>query len=138
MSSSPSPTHIESITSTDATRGSSVFTPSPFDPYMLVRQAYSPTALDTESEPLEASLKIADPQPLSLTSAPPSPDYTPVTPYTNDESKPFKTFETRVTSPHFTTSPADSTSPPSSPRPPLTQTPPTLTPPQAFYYHSTA
>ncbi|GKC42593.1 hypothetical protein Tco_1060315 [Tanacetum coccineum] len=65
---------------------------------MLVRQAYSPTAIDTESEPLEAPSKIEEPQPLSLTSAPPSPDYTSSTSHTDDESEPLETFETRTPS----------------------------------------
>nr|GEV36514.1 hypothetical protein [Tanacetum cinerariifolium] len=80
---------------------------------MLVRQAYSPTALDTDFKPLEDSLETEEPQPLSPTSVPLSPDYTPATPYTNNESKPYKTSETRVTSlPSPTLSP-DPASPPS-------------------------
>nr|GEV61120.1 hypothetical protein [Tanacetum cinerariifolium] len=53
-----------------------------------------------------------EPQPLSTTSAPPSPDYTPATPHTDDESESLETSETRTS--------------------------PTLTPPRAFYYRSTA
>nr|GEU73990.1 hypothetical protein [Tanacetum cinerariifolium] len=96
---------------------------------MLVRQAYSPTYLYTDSEPLEAPSEIEEPQLLSPTSVPPSPDYTPVTSHTYNESDPFETSETRVTSPHSTTLSADPTSLPSPQRPPLTQTSPTPTPP---------
>ncbi|GJT72595.1 hypothetical protein Tco_1031881 [Tanacetum coccineum] len=99
---------------------------------------YSPTAPDTELELLEAPSKTEEPRSLSPTSAPPSPDYTPATLHTDDESEPFETSKTRVTSPHFTTSPADPISPPSPQRPPLTQTSPAHTPPRAFYYRSTA
>ncbi|GKB74934.1 hypothetical protein Tco_0936346 [Tanacetum coccineum] len=70
---------------------------------MLVRQAYLPIALDTESKPLEDPLETKEPQPLSPTSAPPSLDYTLAIPYTSNELKPFETFETRVTS-HYSTS----------------------------------
>ncbi|GJV11829.1 hypothetical protein Tco_1353370 [Tanacetum coccineum] len=93
MSSPPAPTDTETISPTSGARGSPVFTPFPDDPYML---------------------------PLSSTSAPPSPDYTPATPHTDDEPEPIETSETRVTSPHFTTLSADSTSPPSPRRPPPT------------------
>ncbi|GJT97038.1 hypothetical protein Tco_1092556 [Tanacetum coccineum] len=93
---------------------------------------YSPTAPDTELELLEAPSKTEEPRSLSPTSAPPSPDYTPATLHTDDESEPFETSKTRVTSPHFTTSPADPISPPSPQRPPLTQTSPAHTPPRAF------
>ncbi|GKG06508.1 hypothetical protein Tco_0329477, partial [Tanacetum coccineum] len=65
MSSSSAPTDTNTITSTDGARGSPVFTPSPDNPYMLVRQAYSPTTPDTKSEQLEALLKTEEPQPLS-------------------------------------------------------------------------
>nr|GEU95736.1 hypothetical protein [Tanacetum cinerariifolium] len=102
---------------------------------MLVRRAYSPTALDTESEPLKSPLETKEPQPLSPTSADPSPDYTLATPHNDDESEPLETSKTKATSPHSTTPLADSTSP-SSQRPPLTQTSPTPAPPRALYYHS--
>ncbi|GJT57359.1 hypothetical protein Tco_0992413 [Tanacetum coccineum] len=145
MSSPPTSTDTKTISSISGARGSPVFTPSPDDPYMLVRHAYSRTAPDTEFEPLEAPSETEEPQPLSSTSAPPSPDYTPAspnytpaTPHTNDESKPFETSETRVTSPHSTTPPTDSTSSLSPQRPLLTQTLPTPTPPRAFYYRSTS
>ncbi|GKC28153.1 hypothetical protein Tco_1035447 [Tanacetum coccineum] len=129
MSSLPAPTDTETISLIDGSRGSPVFTPFPDDPYMLVRHAYSPTAPDTESEPLEGPSETEEPQPLSLTSAPPLPDYTPATPHTDDELDPFETSKTRVTSPHSTTPPAYPTSLPSPQRPPLTQTSPTPTPP---------
>ncbi|GKE89503.1 hypothetical protein Tco_1566978 [Tanacetum coccineum] len=50
-------------------------------------------------------------------STPPSPDYTPATPHTDDESEPFETSMTRVTSPPSPTPPADLTSPPYPQRP---------------------
>ncbi|GKA09167.1 hypothetical protein Tco_0688498 [Tanacetum coccineum] len=87
---------------------------------MLVRQAYSPTATDTESEPFGVPLETKEPQPLAHISAPPSPDYTPTTPYTDEESEPFEASETRVMSPHFTTPPSYPTSPPSYQQPPPT------------------
>ncbi|GKG51711.1 hypothetical protein Tco_0544349, partial [Tanacetum coccineum] len=65
---------------------------------MLVRQAYSPTAPEIKSEPFKDPSKTEEPQPLSPTLAPPSPDYTPATPHTDDESESFETSETRVTS----------------------------------------
>nr|GFC28485.1 hypothetical protein [Tanacetum cinerariifolium] len=80
---------------------------------MLVRKAYSPTTLDTKSEPFEDPLKTEDPHLLSPTSAPPSPDYTPATLYTNDESESFETSKTMVNSSPSLTPPADPTSPPS-------------------------
>ncbi|GKA16205.1 hypothetical protein Tco_0695952 [Tanacetum coccineum] len=61
MSSSSAPTDSETISPTDGARGSPAFTPFPDDPYMLVRQAYSPTAPDTEFEPLEAPLETRKP-----------------------------------------------------------------------------
>ncbi|GKA42759.1 hypothetical protein Tco_0735419 [Tanacetum coccineum] len=111
MSSSSVPTNTKTIPSIGGARGSPVLTPSPDDPYMLVRQTYLPTALDTESEPFEDSLETEEPQSLSPTSAPPSPDYTTATPHTNDELESFETFETRVTSSPSFTLPVDPTSP---------------------------
>ncbi|GJW53678.1 hypothetical protein Tco_0097763 [Tanacetum coccineum] len=74
---------------------------------------------------------------LPITSAHiPSPDYTPATPHSDEESKPIEAFETRIASLHSTTSPSSSTSP-LSPDHPLTQTSPTLAPSRAFFYHST-
>ncbi|GJS83399.1 reverse transcriptase domain-containing protein [Tanacetum coccineum] len=83
-------------------------------------KAYPPTATDIESEPLEDPSKSEEPQPLSLTPAPPSPDHTPITPHTDEESEPLKTSETRVTSSPSTTPPADLTTLPTSQQPPLT------------------
>ncbi|GKC86593.1 hypothetical protein Tco_1147242 [Tanacetum coccineum] len=114
MSSSPAPTHKETISFAGRARGSLVPTPFLNDPYMLVRHAYLPTAADTESEPFEDPLESEEPQPLSLTLAPPSPDYTPATPHTDDESEPIKTSDTRVTSPHSPTPLADFDTLPSS------------------------
>ncbi|GJZ61636.1 hypothetical protein Tco_0617773 [Tanacetum coccineum] len=91
-----------------------VMLPDPYSAMTLFGGVtYSPTAPDTESELLKAPSKTEEPQSLSPTSAPPSPDYTPATLHTDDESEPFETSETRVTSPYFTTSPADPISPPS-------------------------
>ncbi|GJT40709.1 hypothetical protein Tco_0940574 [Tanacetum coccineum] len=129
MSSSSAPTDTKTISSTGGAQGSPVFTPSSNNPYILVRKAYSPTTPNTESEPFENPLETEDPQPLSPTLAPPSPNYTPATPHTDDESESFKTFETRVTSSPSPTPPADPTSPPSPQRPLLAQASPTPTPP---------
>ncbi|GKC16120.1 hypothetical protein Tco_1012902, partial [Tanacetum coccineum] len=57
--------------------------------------AYLPTAADTESEPFEDPSESEEPQSLSLTPAPPLPDYTPATPHIDDESEPIDTSETR-------------------------------------------
>ncbi|GJU92307.1 hypothetical protein Tco_1304730 [Tanacetum coccineum] len=77
------------------------------------KKAYSPTAPEIESEPFKNPLETEKPQPLSPTSAPPSPDYTPTTPHTDDELKSFETSETRVSSSPSPTLPVDPTSPPS-------------------------
>ncbi|GKG42407.1 hypothetical protein Tco_0476705, partial [Tanacetum coccineum] len=82
------------------------------DPYILVRQAYTSTITDTESEPFKDSIEIEEPQSLPITSAPiPSPDYTPATPLSDEELEAFETSETRITSSHSTTPPSDFTSP---------------------------
>ncbi|GKA97771.1 hypothetical protein Tco_0825665, partial [Tanacetum coccineum] len=60
-----------------------------------------------------------------------SPDYTPDTPHSDEESEPIEASETK------TASPLDSTSP-LSPNHTLTQTSPTPTPSRAFYYCSIA
>ncbi|GJY19240.1 hypothetical protein Tco_0390731 [Tanacetum coccineum] len=105
---------------------------------MLVRQAYTSTITDTESEPIEDPIKTKEPQPLPITSTPiPSPDYTPATPYSDEESEDSETSETRITSPHSTTPPSEFTSPLSPINPLSTQTSLTLTPSRAFYYRST-
>ncbi|GKF54433.1 hypothetical protein Tco_0161343, partial [Tanacetum coccineum] len=101
--------------------------------------AYTSTITDAEFEPFEDPIETEEPQSLPITSVPiPSPDYTPATPHTDEESEPMETFETRVASPHCTTSPSDSTSPLSLDHPLLTHTSPTLTPSRAFYYRSNA
>ncbi|GKD27641.1 hypothetical protein Tco_1233855, partial [Tanacetum coccineum] len=79
------PTILETITPTDRARDSPVITPFHDDPYMLVRQAYTPIATDIESEPLEDPIKTEETQPLSPRTAPLSPDYNPPSPnYTPD------------------------------------------------------
>ncbi|GJV12231.1 hypothetical protein Tco_0960659 [Tanacetum coccineum] len=117
--SSSAPTNTETISSASGARGSLVPTSFHDDSYMLVKQAYSPIAMDTKSEP-------------------PSPDYTPSTPHTNKELEPLDTSKIRVTSSPSTTPPTNLTTLPSSQQPPLTQTLPTPTPPRLFYYRGTA
>ncbi|GKA64955.1 hypothetical protein Tco_0764662 [Tanacetum coccineum] len=74
--------------------------------------------------------KTKEPQPLPITSTPiPSPDYTPATPYSDEESEDSETSETRITSPHSTTPPSEFTSPLSPINPLSTQT---ITPPYTF------
>ncbi|GJX58448.1 hypothetical protein Tco_0289838 [Tanacetum coccineum] len=105
---------------------------------MLVRQAYTSTITDTESEPFKDPIETEKPQSLLIPSLPtPLLDYTPATPHLSEESEPMEASETRIASPHSTTSLSDSTSP-LSPDHPLTQTSPTLTPSRAFFYRSTA
>ncbi|GJY31296.1 hypothetical protein Tco_0414791 [Tanacetum coccineum] len=132
MSSPSAYTAPETTTPIDRSRDTSVITPFHDDPYVLVRQAYTPIATDIESEPFEET------QPLSPRAAPLSPDYTSASLYyTSDtlhsdgESEPMEASETR------TASPSDSTSP-LSPDHPLTQTSPTPIPFRAFYYHRIA
>ncbi|GJY31787.1 hypothetical protein Tco_0415282 [Tanacetum coccineum] len=109
MSSPPAPSNTKTISSAGEpageARGSPVPTPFPNDLYML------------------------EPHPLSLTLVPPSPDYTPTTPHTDEELEPLETSENRVTSSPSTTSQANLTTLPSSQQPPLTLTSATLTPP---------
>nr|GEY83964.1 hypothetical protein [Tanacetum cinerariifolium] len=64
---------------------------------MLARQAYSPTAPNTESGPFEDPSETEEPQPLSPMSASSSPDYTPAIPHIDDETESIKSFETRPT-----------------------------------------
>ncbi|GKA91266.1 hypothetical protein Tco_0813136 [Tanacetum coccineum] len=99
------------------------------DPHFQARGLLTATATDNEFEPFEDPLETKDPQPLSPRLAPPSPDYTPATPHTDEELDPFETSETRITSPHSTTPPSDPTSPPSPQQLPLTQTSPNPIPP---------
>ncbi|GJU19863.1 hypothetical protein Tco_1153205 [Tanacetum coccineum] len=109
--SSSVPTNTETISSAGRARGCPIPTPFHDDPYLLVRQAYSPTALDTDSEPLDSPSEVEESQPPSLTSAPLILDYTSATPHTNEELEPSEIPETMSTSPHSTTPPADSISP---------------------------
>ncbi|GKA99828.1 hypothetical protein Tco_0827822 [Tanacetum coccineum] len=67
--SSPAPTDTKTISSAGEARGSLVPTIFHDNPYMLVRQAYSPTSTDTESEPFKDPLKTGEPQPLSHSTA---------------------------------------------------------------------
>ncbi|GKB01771.1 hypothetical protein Tco_0829815 [Tanacetum coccineum] len=100
--SSPAHTDIETISPAGGARG-------------------SPDPIETE-----------DHQSLPISSAPiPSPDYTPATPHSDEESEPMEAFETRIALPSNSTSPL-------SPDHPLIQTSPTPTPYQAFYYSSNA
>ncbi|GKE86008.1 hypothetical protein Tco_1559750, partial [Tanacetum coccineum] len=128
----------ETITPTNKVRDSPVITPFHDDPYMLVRQTYTPVATNTESESLKDPIETKETQPLSPRTIPLSPDYTLAspdytidTPHSDEESKPIEAPETR------TDSPSDSTSPLSLDHP-LTQTSPTPTPSRAFYYCSNA
>ncbi|GJY80104.1 hypothetical protein Tco_0492855 [Tanacetum coccineum] len=78
---SPAHTDTETISPAGGARGSLVPTPFHDDPYMLVRQAYTSTITDTESEHIEDLIETKEPQSLPITSAPiSSPDYTPTTP----------------------------------------------------------
>nr|GEV54882.1 hypothetical protein [Tanacetum cinerariifolium] len=113
-----------------------MITPFHDDPYMLVRQAYTPVATDTESEPLEDPVETKEIQPLSPRTTPLSPnyipsssDYTSDTPYSDEESVPIEAFETNTASSSDFTSPL-------SPNHPLTWTSPTPIPYRAFYYRN--
>ncbi|GKA44184.1 hypothetical protein Tco_0736908 [Tanacetum coccineum] len=128
----------QTITPTDRVRDSLVITPFHDDPYKLVRQAYTPVAIDTKSEPLEDPIETKETQSLSPKTAPISPDYTLAspdytldTPHSDEESEPIEASETNTTSPSDFTLPL-------SPDHPLTLTSPTPTPSRVFYYHSTA
>nr|GEW71604.1 hypothetical protein [Tanacetum cinerariifolium] len=81
---------------------------------MLVRQAYTPTATDTKSKPFEYPLETKEPQPLSPRSVHPSPDYTPATLDTDEDSEPLEIPKTRVTSSPSIIPPPDLTTLPSS------------------------
>ncbi|GJX41791.1 hypothetical protein Tco_0256781 [Tanacetum coccineum] len=128
----------ETITPTDRARDSPVTTPLHDDPYMLVRQAYTPIVMDPDSEPFEDPIETEETHPLSPRAAPLSPDYTPTfldytpdTPHSDKDSEPMEASETRTASPSGSTSPL-------SPAHPLTQTSPIPTPSRAFYYRGTA
>ncbi|GJY54880.1 hypothetical protein Tco_0446544, partial [Tanacetum coccineum] len=91
-------------------------------------QAHTPIAIDLDSEPFEDPIETEETQPLSPRVAPLSPDYTsgfldytPDTPYSDEDSKPMEESETRTASPSGSTSPL-------SPDHLLTQTSPTPTP----------
>ncbi|GKD85069.1 hypothetical protein Tco_1356223, partial [Tanacetum coccineum] len=99
-------TALETTIPIDRSRDTSVITPFHDDPYVLVRQAYTPIATDIESEPFEEI------QPLSSRAAPLSPDYTSASPYyTSDtshsdgESEPMEASKTRTASPSDSTLP---------------------------------
>ncbi|GJZ91200.1 hypothetical protein Tco_0663127 [Tanacetum coccineum] len=112
MSSTSAPTILETITPTDRARDSLVITHFDDDPFMIVRQAYTPIATDIESEPLEDPIETKETQPLSLRVAPLSPDYTlaspnytPNTPHSKKELEPIEASEIRIASPSDSTSP---------------------------------
>ncbi|GJX13118.1 hypothetical protein Tco_0204876 [Tanacetum coccineum] len=65
---------LETITPTDRARNSLVITPLHDEPYMLVRQDYTPIAIDIESKPYEDPIKTKETQPLPHKAAPISPD----------------------------------------------------------------
>ncbi|GJV76355.1 hypothetical protein Tco_1507939 [Tanacetum coccineum] len=138
MSSPSAHSFPETITPTNRARDSLVITHLHDDPYMLVRQAYTPIAMDIESEPFKDPIETEETYPLCPRVIPLPPDYTPASlDYTLDtlhldkDLEPMEASETRPASPSGSTSPL-------SPDHPLTQTSPTSTPSQAFYYHSTA
>ncbi|GJW27046.1 hypothetical protein Tco_0040857 [Tanacetum coccineum] len=137
MSSPSTPTIPEIITPTSRARDPPVITPFHNDPYMIVRRAYTPIAMDIKSDPFEDPIETEETHPLSPRAAPlspdyypSSPDYTPNTSHSDEELEPMEASETR------TVSPSDSTSP-LSPDHPLTQTSPTPTPSRVSYCHST-
>ncbi|GKC99414.1 hypothetical protein Tco_1169689, partial [Tanacetum coccineum] len=134
---SPAHTVPKIFTPIDRARDSPVITPFHDDPYVLVRQAYTPIATDIESEPFEDPIETKKTQPLSPRAAPLSHDYTPTSPdYTHNTPRSDKDLEPIEASEIRTASPSGSTSP-LSPDHPLTQTSPTSTPSRAFYYRST-
>ncbi|GJX10951.1 hypothetical protein Tco_0200810 [Tanacetum coccineum] len=137
MSSLSAHTALETTTPIDRARDSPVITPFHDDPYVLVRQAYTPITTDTDSEPFEDPIETKETQPLSpratsisLDYTPTSPDYTPNTPHTDEELEPMEASKTRIASPSDSPSPL-------SPNHPLTQKSPTSKPSRAFYYRST-
>ncbi|GJT84095.1 hypothetical protein Tco_1058437 [Tanacetum coccineum] len=117
--------------------------PSSDDPYLIVGQAHTPAAIDTESEPEEAPLETEELQPLAARTTPPSSkhtptlhDLTPVSPLIDEEFEASKPSDTRITSSHSTTLSNSTTS--LSPDHPLTQTSPTPTLSWHLYYCRTA
>nr|GEX62894.1 hypothetical protein [Tanacetum cinerariifolium] len=117
MSSLPALSDSETITPTNSVQDSLAPTPFRDDPYMLERQTYSLTALDIESEPLEAPSEAKEPKPY-----------------------PLHQFHHTTLQIHLTTHPipdilTTNSTPPLSPhRLPHTQISPTTAPPQAFFY----
>ncbi|GJZ68337.1 hypothetical protein Tco_0631577, partial [Tanacetum coccineum] len=117
--------------------------PSLDDPYLIVRQAHIPAAIDTESEPEEAPSETEELQPLAARTTPPSSDHTPtspdptlVSPLTDEDFEASEPSDTRITSSH-STAPSDFTTP-LSPDYLLTQTAPTPMLSQSLYYCRTA
>ncbi|GKD59109.1 hypothetical protein Tco_1296618, partial [Tanacetum coccineum] len=125
MSSPSAPTVPETITPTDRARDSPVITPLYDDPYMLVRQAYTPIATDIKSEPFKDPIEIEETQLLYYRAAPllpnytlAAPDYTPDTPHSDEDSEPIHPpplhlLELFITAVLYT--PSSSASPASSP-----------------------
>ncbi|GJX45292.1 hypothetical protein Tco_0261968 [Tanacetum coccineum] len=118
--------------------------PSPIppsnDPYLIVRQAHTPTTIDIESEPEEASLETNEFYPLVARTLPPSSDHTPisfdstpVSPLTDEEFEASEPSDTKITS-SYSIAPLDSTTPLSLNHS-LSQTSPAAT--QVSYYCST-
>ncbi|GKB82438.1 hypothetical protein Tco_0949333 [Tanacetum coccineum] len=133
MSSPSTPTAPETTTHIDRARESPMITPFHDDPYVLVRQAYTPIATDTKFEPFEETQPLSPrASPLSPNYTPTSPDYTPDTPHTDEESEPMEASKTR------NASPSDSTSPLSPDHPLPIQTSPTPTLLRPCYYRSTS
>nr|GEZ19925.1 hypothetical protein [Tanacetum cinerariifolium] len=86
--------------------GIPVITPFHDDPYVLVRQAYTPIATEIKSEPFENPIETEETHPLSHRASPLSPDYTPAsldytpdTPHTDEELETIEASETRTASP---------------------------------------
>ncbi|GJS52405.1 uncharacterized protein Tco_0625767 [Tanacetum coccineum] len=95
------------------------------DPYLIVGQAHTPTAIDIESEPEEAPSETEELQPLAAR----------ILPLTDDEFEASDLSNTRITSSHSIT-PSDSTTS-LSPDHPLTQTAPTPKLSRPLYYRRT-
>nr|GEV01424.1 hypothetical protein [Tanacetum cinerariifolium] len=114
MSSPSTHTILKTITPTDRARDSPMITPLHDDPYMLVRQAYTPIAMDIESEPFEDPIETEETQPLCHRAAPlsldytsASPDYTPNTLYSDEDSQPMEAYKTRTALPSDTETEGD-------------------------------
>nr|GEW62657.1 hypothetical protein [Tanacetum cinerariifolium] len=106
MSSPSAPTVPETITPTNRANDSLVITHLHDDPYMLIRQAYTPIVTDTDSEPLKDPIETKETQPLSPMATPlvldytlSSPDYTSNKPHSDEDSEPIVASETRTASP---------------------------------------